>query len=60
MIAQRCTESEAGVRNIESILSHTRLADLSSEILARLASGSPIETVPVGVGAGSGFTCAVS
>ena len=60
VIAQRCTESEAGARNIESILSHTLLADLSSEILARLASGSPIEAVHVGVGAGSEFTYAVS
>ena len=60
VVAQRCTESEAGARNIESILSHTLLAELSSEILVRLASGAPIEAVHVGIGAEGAFTYAVS
>ncbi len=54
-IALRCTESEAGARNIETILSQTLLAELSGEILERIASGAPIETVHVGLGDG-GFT----
>ncbi len=55
-IAIRCTESEAGARNIETILSQTLLAELSGEILGRVAAGAPIETVHVGLGGDGGFT----
>ena len=59
-IARRCTETEAGARAVESILSHTLLAELSGEILQRLAAGAPIEAVRVGLNGDGSFAYAVS
>ncbi|WP_158927898.1 type VI secretion system ATPase TssH [Acidisphaera sp. S103] len=44
-IAERCTETSSGARNVEKILSRTLLPELSSEILARLAEGTTIQSV---------------
>lgn len=54
-IAQRCTESASGARNIENILSRTLLPELSAGVLERLARGEGISSVHVGLGA-DGFT----
>ena len=54
-IAQRCTESASGARNIENILSRTLLPELSAGVLERLARGEGIGSVHVGLGA-DGFT----
>ena len=54
-IAERCTESSAGARNIESILSRTLLPELSAEVLARLADGKMVSRVTVDTGAGGSF-----
>jgi type VI secretion system protein VasG len=48
-IAQRCTETSSGARNIEKILSNTLLPELSAEVLARLGDGQPVSGVRVGV-----------
>jgi type VI secretion system protein VasG len=48
-IAARCTESSAGARNVENILSRTLLPELSGEVLARLAEGQTIHSVHVGM-----------
>ena len=48
-IAARCTESSAGARNVEHILSRTLLPELSAEVLARLAEGETISRVSVGM-----------
>jgi type VI secretion system protein VasG len=54
-IAQRCTEAESGARNIDNILTHGLLPELSSEFLSRMASGSAIRKVVIGVGADKAF-----
>jgi type VI secretion system protein VasG len=48
-IADRCTETSSGARNVEKILSRTLLPELSGEVLARLAEGGTIEAITVGV-----------
>jgi type VI secretion system protein VasG len=55
VIAQRCTETSSGARNVEKILSRTLLPQLSAEILARLADAAAIERVYVGLDASGGF-----
>jgi type VI secretion system protein VasG len=53
MVAERCKEAESGARNIESILSRGLLAELSAQILSRLADGASIQKVDIGI-AGDG------
>jgi type VI secretion system protein VasG len=48
-IAERCKEGESGARNIESILSRGLLAELSAQILERLANGTAIQKVALGL-----------
>jgi len=55
VIAQRCTETSSGARNVEKILSRTLLPQLSAEILARLADGTALERVYVGLDESGGF-----
>ena len=47
IIAERCTESASGARNVENILTRTLLPELSADVLARLADGEPIRSVHV-------------
>jgi type VI secretion system protein VasG len=55
VIAERCTESASGARNVENILSRTLLPELSSEILSRLAENTSIEQVTVVTDANRNF-----
>jgi type VI secretion system protein VasG len=55
-IRERCTETSSGARNIEKILSHTLLPELSAEVLARLGEGQSIKSVRVGM-ASEGTFC---
>jgi type VI secretion system protein VasG len=55
MIADRCTESASGARNVENILSRTLLPELSAEILSRLAANLSIMEVTVVTDAAGGF-----
>jgi type VI secretion system protein VasG len=54
-IAARCTETSSGARNVEKILSHTLLPELSAEVLGELAEGRTIGGVRVGLGDGGAF-----
>jgi type VI secretion system protein VasG len=54
-IAERCTETSSGARNVEKILSRTLLPELSSEVLSRLAEGETIDAISVGVDSGGMF-----
>lgn len=54
-VAGRCREVESGARNIDHILTRTLLPELSSEFLARMASGEPISKVHVTVDGGGAF-----
>lgn len=55
MIAERCTETSSGARNIEKILSRTLLPELSAEILGRLGAGQPVASVRVSMDPSGGF-----
>ena len=46
-IAERCTETGSGARNVESILSRTLLPEVSARVLARLGDGLSITEVTV-------------
>jgi len=49
-IASRCTEVDSGARNIDHIMSHTLLPEMSRELLSRMATGEQIQEVTVTVG----------
>ncbi len=49
-IRERCTEVESGARNVDHILSHTLLPELSSEFLSKMADGEAVSRVHVGIG----------
>ncbi|MFP4307138.1 MAG: type VI secretion system ATPase TssH [Desulfococcaceae bacterium] len=52
-IAMRCTRADTGARNVDNILTHHLLPDLSAELLRRMAEGRPGAAVHVGMdGAG--------
>ena len=53
-IASRCTEVDSGARNIDHILSHTLLPELSRELLTRMAEGNELNKVNVAL-ADDGF-----
>lgn len=44
-IAQRCTEVESGARNIEQVITHGLLPELSAEILQRVSLGKDLTSV---------------
>jgi len=48
-IASRCTEVETGARNIDHIINHTLLPEMSAEFLSRMAEGKTISSVKIGV-----------
>ncbi|HEY3848564.1 MAG TPA: type VI secretion system ATPase TssH [Acetobacteraceae bacterium] len=54
-IADRCTETSSGARNVEKILSRTLLPELSGEVLSRLAEGGTIDAITVAVDAVGSF-----
>ena len=47
LVAERCTESESGARNVDAILTRTLLPAVSAEILDRMASDSAFTRVQV-------------
>ncbi|WBV44903.1 type VI secretion system ATPase TssH [Pseudoroseomonas cervicalis] len=54
-IAARCTETDSGARNVETILTRTVLPELSSRILAVMMQGGRLSGVTLGVGADGNF-----
>ena len=48
-VAARCTEVESGARNVDNILTHTLLPEVSTRILEQLASGGEITAISVGI-----------
>ncbi|MCA8909295.1 MAG: type VI secretion system ATPase TssH [Rhodospirillaceae bacterium] len=55
-IVERCTESESGARNIQTILNRTLLPELSGIVLSRMAEGLAVSNMHVGIGDDGGFT----
>lgn len=54
-IASRCTEVDSGARNVDSILSHSVLPELSRQVLERMAMSNRFHSVKVGVDAQGDF-----
>ncbi len=54
-IAARCTEVESGARNVDHILSHHVLPELSSLVLERMTRGAPLGAVHLSLDASGGF-----
>ena len=54
-VASRCTEVESGARNVDNILTHTLLPEVSVRILQQMATGGRIGAIRVGVGEGGNF-----
>jgi type VI secretion system protein VasG len=48
-VAARCTEVESGARNVDNILTHTLLPEVSIRILEQLATGGEIGAIAVSV-----------
>jgi type VI secretion system protein VasG len=59
-IAARCTESESGARNIENVLTHGVLPEVSTRFLERLANGQPIGDVYVSLDNNGAFSYSLS
>jgi type VI secretion system protein VasG len=57
-VASRCTEVDSGARNVDHILTHTLLPELSQELLTRMAGGERIQEVHAGLGE-TGFVFSV-
>ncbi|MCY1013056.1 AAA family ATPase [Nannocystis pusilla] len=49
-LAQRCTESEAGARNVEAILRSSLMPTLSQKLLEAFAAGQAVREAVVGLG----------
>lgn len=49
LIVTRCTEVDSGARDAEAIITNTVLAQISEQVLARMAEGQPIRTVDLKV-----------
>jgi type VI secretion system protein VasG len=54
-VAARCTEVESGARNVDNILTHTLLPDISRMLLAKIAEGEKISSLTAGVGEDGNF-----
>ncbi len=59
-IANRCKEVESGARNVDHILTRTLLPEMSSQFLARMATGQPVERARVTVDERGAFRYEVS
>lgn len=46
-IAARCTEVDTGARNVDKILNHTLLPELSTEFLTKMAEGVELKSVKI-------------
>jgi type VI secretion system protein VasG len=58
-IAERCTEVQSGARNIEQVITHQLLPDLSSEILQLISEGGTLSAVDLGMGPDGQFVYAL-
>jgi type VI secretion system protein VasG len=54
-VASRCTEVESGARNVDNILTHTLLPDVSKMLLGKLAEGEKVTRLTATVGADGDF-----
>ena len=55
-VAARCTEVESGARNVDNILTHTLLPEISVRLLEQMVAGNAIAAIHVSAGEGGAFT----
>ena len=55
-IAERCTTTETGARNVDHIINGTLLPRLSKKILEEMAAGALPDAIRIGIDAGGEFT----
>jgi type VI secretion system protein VasG len=58
-VARRCTETDAGARNVDHIVTHSVLPELSTLVLERMSRGQPVAAVHLSLGA-AGFAYRVA
>jgi len=58
-VLSRCTDADAGARNIDAILNGTLLPAIADAVLARMAQGGALASVRVGAGEGGAFRLTV-
>ena len=49
LVLARCTEVDSGARDAEAIITNSVLAEMSDQVLARMASGQPVASVELKV-----------
>ncbi|RMG02076.1 MAG: type VI secretion system ATPase TssH [Acidobacteria bacterium] len=59
-IAKRCTDVDAGARNVHNILNNSLLPQMAAEVLSRIALGEKIKKIHVSVDATENFLYEVS
>ena len=59
-ITQRCTEVESGARNIEQVITHGLLPELSAQILDRISRGEDLHSVRLSIGPDGQFAYELS
>jgi len=56
-VAARCTEVESGARNVDNILTHSFLPDISQLLLTKIAEGEKISSISATVTPGGELAC---
>ena len=59
-VARRCTETDAGARNVDHIVTHSVLPELSTLVLERMSRGRAVSAVHLSLGAAGGFAYRVA
>jgi len=59
-IAARCKEAESGARNIENVLSHGLLPEISAQFLQRMANQETVRDVSLSLDSGGAFTYTIN
>jgi type VI secretion system protein VasG len=55
-VAARCTEVESGARNVDNILTHTLLPEISVRLLEQMVAGNSVSAIHVSTGEDGAFT----
>jgi type VI secretion system protein VasG len=59
-IAARCTEAESGARNIENVLAHGVLPEISSRLLERIAEGKCVSDIQMSLDTNGTFSYTIA
>jgi len=59
LVSAQATDSSAGARGIEAMLTRTLLPDLSAQVLSRMADGAAVQRVVIEAAGESGLRCSL-